>query len=303
MKKLFTHIFAAALIILTLATPTFAGTINSMALLGIGLGGIALFLSGVAFLMTLIILFVRPAAIILPLFIINTFCAIALGLLYLWLCIPENNGIELTLLLPFFWFVMNIIATILKPTFPYNLRAILRDGSTVFLIAIMFLSFARARKFALKRGINIAKSFGGDILSESNKLDFLNQMPEEPEQEPQQNNQDIDAKNTNSGGEMLIEIPELPPLFIAIMTKNTDKVAELIANGADVNERNVYFHTPLMYAVIYANEDIVKQLLNANADINATTPDETHLNALKLAALYDKPKIAEILKAAGAKGE
>ena len=317
MKKILKYLPIIVLILLSLSTPALADASPQMALIGLGLGGISLLICAFAFLMTLIILLVVPGAIVFLLFIFNTVCAIMLGIFYLWLCIPENQGIELTLLLPFFWFIANIIATILKKNFPSNLRAILKNGSVPLLIACIFLFCAHARNRALKIGINIAREFGGDVLSNAYQIDLLqqyginlNQEPTEMNRESEEtqegfdtNSKEIENKDTEESTppNTNIEAREISPLFTAIMKRDNAEVAKIIAEGADVNEKNEYTYTPLMYAVIYGDEDIIKQLLNANADINATTSDEIHFNALKLAGLYNKPEIAELLKAAGAK--
>lgn len=93
----------------------------------------------------------------------------------------------------------------------------------------------------------------------------------------------------------------LPVLFKAIIKKDSKKVADLIAKGVDVNQKNEYGYTPLMWAVIYPNNEIIKQLLNAKADANAVISfGKTEVSVLQLAIRNNHPEIAELLKQAGA---
>ncbi|WP_372369366.1 ankyrin repeat domain-containing protein [Candidatus Uabimicrobium sp. HlEnr_7] len=57
-------------------------------------------------------------------------------------------------------------------------------------------------------------------------------------------------------------------LFSAISWNKAEKVKELLAAGADVNQKNGYGQSPLMAAAEKKNIEIVKILLDAKADVN-----------------------------------
>lgn len=62
------------------------------------------------------------------------------------------------------------------------------------------------------------------------------------------------------------------PLMSIILSENVSKekiLKLLIENGANVNSRNEYDHTPLMYAVYHGNISIVRYLIAKGANVNA----------------------------------
>src|SRR4030095_3393671 len=58
------------------------------------------------------------------------------------------------------------------------------------------------------------------------------------------------------------------PLMRAALDGNTEKVKELIQQGADVNERDDNGRTALMFAVINTHYETMKLLLEYGADVN-----------------------------------
>ena len=59
------------------------------------------------------------------------------------------------------------------------------------------------------------------------------------------------------------------PLMRAALEGNTDKVKELIHQGADINQRDDNGRTALMFAVINAHYETMKLLVEYGADVNA----------------------------------
>ena len=79
-------------------------------------------------------------------------------------------------------------------------------------------------------------------------------------------------------------------------------MAQLIATGADVNERGgVNDWTPLMHAVHKNQPAAVRVLIEAGADLNATAGARGRDTALSLATVQNHPDIAALLRAHGAK--
>lgn len=90
-------------------------------------------------------------------------------------------------------------------------------------------------------------------------------------------------------------------LYKAIEAGDTQQVAQLIANGADVNKRYSKpspGSTPLMWAITKGNLDIVKLLLQAKADIHAQ--DKEGMTPLMVACITERPQIADMLIKEGA---
>lgn len=80
---------------------------------------------------------------------------------------------------------------------------------------------------------------------------------------------------------------------------NLELVQQLLDAGADVNNSDVWGHTPLISACWSGHKEIVQILLERGADPNATTP--RGLPAIHFADKVGHPEIVELLKAAGAK--
>ena len=59
------------------------------------------------------------------------------------------------------------------------------------------------------------------------------------------------------------------PLMRAALDGNTERVRELINQGADVNQRDDNGRTALMFAVVNRHSETVKVLLEHGADVNA----------------------------------
>lgn len=59
------------------------------------------------------------------------------------------------------------------------------------------------------------------------------------------------------------------PLMRAALDGNTEKVKQLIQQGADINQRDDNGRTGLMFAVINTHYETMKLLLEYGADVNA----------------------------------
>jgi len=94
----------------------------------------------------------------------------------------------------------------------------------------------------------------------------------------------------------------LSPVIVAARDGDTVHMAELIAAGADVNQRGgVNNWTPLKHAVHKNQRDAVRVLIDAGADINATAGTRGRDTALRLATVQHHPNIAALLRAHGGK--
>ena len=97
------------------------------------------------------------------------------------------------------------------------------------------------------------------------------------------------------------------PLHYAVRSDLTLDVELLLANGAEVNGRDVHFASPLHWAVWYHHLDMVKLLVASDADINAIsgcTPLSAALaqeRAGEREALFDNTKMIEFLRSHGAR--
>ena len=86
------------------------------------------------------------------------------------------------------------------------------------------------------------------------------------------------------------------PLHFAIASGSQDLVAFLVANGADVNARNVRKETPLHVAVWFGTKALAELLLEHGADTEALGRGATPLHH---AVQYGRVDIAELLLAKG----
>jgi hypothetical protein len=64
-----------------------------------------------------------------------------------------------------------------------------------------------------------------------------------------------------------------PPLHEAVRRADLKRVGELIARGADINERGAHGSTPLIEAVSTRSVELVELLLKAGADPNLRAAD------------------------------
>jgi Ankyrin repeats (3 copies)/Ankyrin repeat len=88
------------------------------------------------------------------------------------------------------------------------------------------------------------------------------------------------------------------PVMIAAAERHADTVAVLLAAKADPNLRNHYGRTALMFAAGYGELRIVEQLLAAGADPNLVPSDQSGWTALMAAAARGQaPVVAMLLRA------
>lgn len=85
------------------------------------------------------------------------------------------------------------------------------------------------------------------------------------------------------------------PLHYACAKGQLEVAQYLIANGANVNSQSLNGTTPLMMAVQSGNEQLVKLLLDNGSDLQ--TKNTLSLTAIDIAYIYEKPWIADGLKA------
>jgi ankyrin repeat protein len=96
--------------------------------------------------------------------------------------------------------------------------------------------------------------------------------------------------------------PPISPLIAAARAGDTPRIAQLIATGADVNQRGgVNSWTPLMHAVHKRQTASVRALLDAGADVNLTAGAHGRDTALRLAELAEDQTVATLLREHGAK--
>jgi len=84
----------------------------------------------------------------------------------------------------------------------------------------------------------------------------------------------------------------------AAVAKAIETAGVLLANGADVNARDVQGNTPIHFAVVTREKTLVQLLIDKGADVNARNADG--VNPLFVAASGDLVDIAELLIARGA---
>lgn len=88
------------------------------------------------------------------------------------------------------------------------------------------------------------------------------------------------------------------PLMRAALGGNTERVRELIHQGADINHRDDHGRTALMFAVINTHYETMKVLLECGADVNAKSNEGG--TALMAAALAGDLRMVQALLDKGA---
>ena len=87
-------------------------------------------------------------------------------------------------------------------------------------------------------------------------------------------------------------------IFEAARTGNIDRVRELIAAGANVNQQDIDGWTPLHLAAYNGHQAVVQALIAAGADVNQQ--DNDGRTPLHRAACYGHQEVVQALIAAGA---
>lgn len=93
--------------------------------------------------------------------------------------------------------------------------------------------------------------------------------------------------------------PNIAPLFIAVENGNPEIIETLLNFGAKVNARDEDRQTPLMYLDSDASVELVRLLIKHGAKVNLT--DDEGRTALMHAAEYSKPEIVQELISNGAR--
>ena len=106
------------------------------------------------------------------------------------------------------------------------------------------------------------------------------------------------APQPADAGGVIAAAAEGDDLFAAIAEGDLAAMRKLIADGADVNQRNAQTETPLMAAAYAGNTEALKLLIEAKADVNAKKNDGG--TALLGAAFFAQPESLKALIAAGA---
>ncbi|WP_419658793.1 ankyrin repeat domain-containing protein [Desulfosarcina variabilis] len=104
---------------------------------------------------------------------------------------------------------------------------------------------------------------------------------------------EITKKLIANGADVNIKnLKGLSPLSIAIKSHNTETFSWLIENGADINSVDYQGHTPIFYAAYSGFSDMVAQLINNGADVNAAAKDgRTPLHAAAIGEQVDCLKL------------
>ena len=89
------------------------------------------------------------------------------------------------------------------------------------------------------------------------------------------------------------------PLHCAADARHKEIAELLIAAGADVNAKKFSGGTPLRYAATFGHKEIAELLLAEGADVNAKDVDVT--TPLDLANLFNQPETADLLRKHGGK--
>ena len=93
----------------------------------------------------------------------------------------------------------------------------------------------------------------------------------------------------------------VPDMVQAAQKGDMESLKKLLAEGADINVKDVAFYTPLMAAIYSGKTEAALYLIEQKADINAQ--DHFGVTPLMLAALYNNMEVATKLLEAGANPE
>lgn len=89
-------------------------------------------------------------------------------------------------------------------------------------------------------------------------------------------------------------------LLVAVQNADTEKLIQLIEEGANVNIRNIYDETPLMLAVQYGFNEVVEVLIENGANVNAQSNFKIGRTALMFAVEHANTDIVLLLLKKGA---
>lgn len=89
------------------------------------------------------------------------------------------------------------------------------------------------------------------------------------------------------------------PLYIAAWTGNLEVAEILIEAGADVNVRDIYGDTPLMAAADQSNAQMIEKLISLGADVTVRNSDGSTPLHYAAGAFYGSAEAASILIDAG----
>jgi len=94
------------------------------------------------------------------------------------------------------------------------------------------------------------------------------------------------------------------PIHDAALTGDVELMEMLIANGADVDERDVHGYTPLLLAIQEGHTDIAKVLITNGADVNtrAASDGGEDVTPLYLSIILGHGGIEDLLLGHGATG-
>ena len=94
------------------------------------------------------------------------------------------------------------------------------------------------------------------------------------------------------------------PIHDAALTGDVELMEMLIANGADVDDRDVHGYTPLILAIQEGHTDIAKTLIANGADVNARAASDggNDVTPLYLSIILGRGVVENLLLGKGATG-
>ena len=94
------------------------------------------------------------------------------------------------------------------------------------------------------------------------------------------------------------------PIHDAALTGDVELMEMLIANGADVDERDVHGYTPLLLAIQEGYTDMAKTLISYGADVNARAASDggDDVTPLYLSIILGRGVVETYLRDHGATG-